>query len=294
MSSVLPLVETLDDVQRLIDGGVYEGLTLDYKAELWANNKEIVKDVSSFANTEGGTIVIGVECRRSVPTKIGWIEQEGTEEKIQNIAATAISPPLKGINVSEFPNPGDHIKSVLVINIPKSFDSPHMANERYYKRLGSTSRAMNHGEVMNAMLGVGRLEALRFEVSQNLELAENTRNFVSRIYDMYSGGTPLEDREEIIFIPFLTDGWSAVVSGGFMFAFPERVVQALMDSYAKIHVLNSFFDSIKSNTHVVVHTMMDQSGVKQLPKYSLALLLHTKLPELKRSLEQLQTALVDL
>ena len=280
------LIRNLEDVQNLIDGKVEESLTLDYKSA-FPSNDQTAKEMSAFANTEGGTIIIGVECKGREPRKFTWVDSDGAEEKIQNIAATGIFPPLKTINVSGVQSPEDQMKVVLAVDIPKSFDSPHMVNGRYHKRLGSPSLAMSHDEVKNAMLGAGRIEALRFEVSQNLELAENTRNFVSRINDRYSGGTPLENREEMIFVPFHTDGWSAVESGGFLFAFPEKVEKALMDSYAKIHVLNSFFDSIKGKTHVTVHTMMDQSSARQNPTYSLALLLHTKLPQLIRSLQEL-------
>jgi predicted HTH transcriptional regulator len=44
---------------------VFEGIHIDYKRQLYARtadgNEEFLKDVSSFANTAGGHIIIGIE-----------------------------------------------------------------------------------------------------------------------------------------------------------------------------------------------------------------------------------------
>lgn len=51
-----------DDVQRLITSGVPEGLRIDYKRDTYKANdgREFLKDISSFANTRGGYLLIGV------------------------------------------------------------------------------------------------------------------------------------------------------------------------------------------------------------------------------------------
>ncbi len=63
--------------QNLLDqiaAGVPEGVLLDYKKELYGGGdsdvKEFLKDVSSFANTAGGHLVIGVDEAAGVPTGI--------------------------------------------------------------------------------------------------------------------------------------------------------------------------------------------------------------------------------
>ena len=93
---------TLDDFQQLIDDGEQEGKTIDYKQAMYRVDpltkeerkslsdekkkrrqedrdgqiKEFLKDISSFANTVGGHLIIGmVECN-GVPTEIRVVEVE--------------------------------------------------------------------------------------------------------------------------------------------------------------------------------------------------------------------------
>ena len=55
---------TIEELQRLIDEGIEESLTLDYKSSgALSNSKaraELCKDVSAFANSIGGTILYGM------------------------------------------------------------------------------------------------------------------------------------------------------------------------------------------------------------------------------------------
>jgi hypothetical protein len=43
-------IETLEDIQKLIENKIEESLTLEYKRELSKNNKEIAKDISKREN----------------------------------------------------------------------------------------------------------------------------------------------------------------------------------------------------------------------------------------------------
>ena len=62
------------DLLELRENEVGEGLLYDYKLELYgssdADKKEFLKDVSSFANTAGGHILIGIAEEQGLPTDI--------------------------------------------------------------------------------------------------------------------------------------------------------------------------------------------------------------------------------
>ena len=54
----------LADVEQLIADSICESPRLDYKLEWWgnadSNRREMHRDISSFANSHGGYIVLGV------------------------------------------------------------------------------------------------------------------------------------------------------------------------------------------------------------------------------------------
>lgn len=76
---------TESDILNLIENGVRESRTLDYKRDWPADRDaraEIAKDVCAFANTMGGDIVFGVDDRKTgvaveiVPVVVGNLDQE--------------------------------------------------------------------------------------------------------------------------------------------------------------------------------------------------------------------------
>ena len=60
------------DLLDLIDTGVPEGILYEYKRQRYggadADVKEFLKDVSSFANTAGGHLIIGMDEAAGLPT----------------------------------------------------------------------------------------------------------------------------------------------------------------------------------------------------------------------------------
>src|SRR5271157_1039613 len=65
---------TLADLEELVREAIPEGKTLDYKRDLYGRNdpekKELLKDASSFANTMGGDLIIGMDEANGIPTGI--------------------------------------------------------------------------------------------------------------------------------------------------------------------------------------------------------------------------------
>jgi predicted HTH transcriptional regulator len=64
---------TLEDIRRLVDTEQQEGYQLDYKVDLSSpikgdDKKEFLRDITSFANTYGGYLILGVEEDKGIPT----------------------------------------------------------------------------------------------------------------------------------------------------------------------------------------------------------------------------------
>lgn len=269
---------SLEDIQSLIRNKIEESIVLEYKGEL--DNKEIAKDVSAFANTEGGTIIYGVQSQDKIPTGINWLAASGIEERIQNVVMTTIHPRLEEIQVIRLPNPANNLEAIFVVNVSKSPHAPHMLSNRYYSRRGSVSSPMEDAEIKGAIFGVGRATALLNEISKNSELADRTHKLIEQIYVL----SP-DRRAPIALIPFHTDAWNSVISSGLLYSLEGTLAERLMESYRLIHEINSLIAWLNMNNPDVACTPVEPSSAKH-GVYLPAVLIN-KLPRLSSLLKDL-------
>lgn len=142
------------DLEALVVNQVQENLHLDYKrsdalAKTSRAIHELAKDVSAFANSDGGTIVYGIVEERHLPVRVddGSPNTEITREWIESLLLSNISPRIDGLEISQIPLSKE--KSAYAIRIPKSFRGPHQERNqhRYYKRFNFSSEAMEDYEI---------------------------------------------------------------------------------------------------------------------------------------------------
>ena len=82
-----PLDEiTEGDLNALVTASVPEKRTLDYKREIQqlndAGKRELLADVSSFANTAGGDLILGMTESEGVPTGLPGISIADLDQEI--------------------------------------------------------------------------------------------------------------------------------------------------------------------------------------------------------------------
>lgn len=143
---------TIEDIKSLISNEVEENVHLDYKAAaaLEKNDKkrtEITKDVSAFANSDGGIIIYGVSEEDHKPKEVSSIDGRiYTKEWLENVIQL-IQPRIEDIRILPI-RAGDIGQTLYVVKIPRSSNAPHMANDRrYYKRYNFMSVPMEDYEV---------------------------------------------------------------------------------------------------------------------------------------------------
>ena len=104
--------------QKLIQQGEHQ--QLDFKFEV-SDARKIARSMVAFANTDGGTLLIGVKDN-------GAIAGVRSEEEIYMIdaAATLYCKPEVKFSVKTWSELG---KNVLEVNIPKSLSTPHYAKD---------------------------------------------------------------------------------------------------------------------------------------------------------------------
>lgn len=144
---------TAETLQYLIENEVEENVHLDYKAgtALQKNDRgknEITKDVSAFANADGGIIIYGLAEKDHKPAELAPFDgNDFSKERLDQIIAN-IQPSIKGVSIFPIRLGGDVSQSVYVVKIPRSSNAPHMASDhRYYKRNNFQSVAMEDYEV---------------------------------------------------------------------------------------------------------------------------------------------------
>jgi hypothetical protein len=153
---------TEDDLRGLVAAQALEGLRLDFKRELPAGPFEAVReflaDVSSFANTDGGHLVYGVEEAGGAATDISGVvdvDRDATKLRLTESIRSGIAPRLDGVTMSHVALADG--RSVLVIEIPRSFTPPHMVSyrgsSRFFARTSAGSKyQMDVQQIRNAFI----------------------------------------------------------------------------------------------------------------------------------------------
>ena len=132
-----------NDLSELVAAQVPEGLRIDYKKDLYGNSdadkREVLKDVSAFANAFGGHLIIGVEEQNSLPTAISGVTNVNPDEivlRMDQLIRSGIEPRIQGLQVRAVPLAnGAHC---FVLRIPRSWHPPHRVSaqnsNRYWVR----------------------------------------------------------------------------------------------------------------------------------------------------------------
>ena len=165
---------TEDDLQELVTAQVPEGLRLDYKLKEYGSKDkdklELNKDVSAFANSSGGHLVIGLEETEGVASSVLGVDIDADAEilRIESILRHSIDPPISGIRVRAIPLQSGN--KVIVLRIPRSWNLPHRVTFKGKNRFYIRHSAGIHEP------GIGELRALFNQSAAALEKAQQFRD----------------------------------------------------------------------------------------------------------------------
>lgn len=151
---------TIETLKDFISTHPEENLHMEFKSGQFFSYDHrvgISKEVSSFANSDGGILIIGVTEKKdkgkSFADKLDGvlISPKHSKESLENILISNISPPIDSVNITPLEENG---MNVFVLEIPQSERAPHMASDnRYYKRLNFQSVPMEQYELEYYLLG---------------------------------------------------------------------------------------------------------------------------------------------
>lgn len=192
------MTNTWDEAKLLqyITDGIEESLNLDYKAAASLDRKgnkkkEITKDVSAMANSEGGIIIYGIaeyqdKENSHLPEKLDPVDRtQFSKEWLEHIINT-ISPKIDGVRIYPVNLSSGSNDVAYVVDIPQSNTAHQARDYRYYMRYNFESVPMEDYYVRDVM-GRGqhpKIE-LEFEFLLSTSIFERDNEVIRQMTDTY-------------------------------------------------------------------------------------------------------------
>jgi hypothetical protein len=152
------------DLAELVEGQVPEGLHLDYKRDAYgtsdADKRELLKDVSAFANVNGGHIVIGMDEAEGVASNLCGVKPADIDvevSRLDQIIRTGVEPRIPGCRLR--PVPLAKQCYAIVIRIPRSWRLPHRVCAQNSNRFFVRNSAGAHEASMDELKHLFTLSA---------------------------------------------------------------------------------------------------------------------------------------
>jgi hypothetical protein len=170
----------------LIENRIQETRDIEFKRDAIGTDdrakKEFLKDVTSFANTAGGHLVVGIEESDGVASALHGITVRPADQEIRrldSILESGIEPRLVGVRIHSVSiNTGGY---ALVLQIPASWNPPHRVafdrTNRFYARNSAGAYELSVEQLRSAFLGGAEAERrlMEFRVQRLARLEGGVR-----------------------------------------------------------------------------------------------------------------------
>ncbi|MBK8245559.1 MAG: ATP-binding protein [Saprospiraceae bacterium] len=150
---------TENTLNEIINSCLEESINIEFKSAqaLSKDNsvkKEISKDISAFANSDGGLIFYGINEENHIATSVSFIDGNTfTKEWLENVIISNIQPKIIDLKIFPIRFNNDFSQTVYVVKIPNSNSSPHInGDKKYYRRFNFQSVPMEEYEIRNLYL----------------------------------------------------------------------------------------------------------------------------------------------
>jgi len=144
-------------LQELVRREIQENPRLDYKLALPVSKeekKELARDVAAIANAYGGYLIFGIREEEGVARKLVGVEGDPDRNvtDLENAIRDRTAPPVEVHTVAV---PLKNSRHVLVMEVPRSLNAPHMADGRFYRRSGRSKAPMHYMDIRRAFAEQG-------------------------------------------------------------------------------------------------------------------------------------------
>lgn len=239
---------TEEDILNLI-GNVREDQWVDFKQQAYKfkneeDQFEILKDITAFANAEGGHLLIGVSEKNEIATGFFNIDNyQKIIKSIRYICLNYIEPRISNLEIKPFPISWEKKElTIIIIHVPPSNLKPHSIKWNnstiFVKRYQDHIRDLPVSEL-------GQLFAINFhppiveEINERLKALEiNNREFRRKQIDEKYDALDLGDSKELINL--MDNRFTKTIQDSpyyRIFVVPERLSDLIPTEDERIHKL---------------------------------------------------------
>lgn len=121
------------DIQGIVNSKMEESIYLEFKASgalatTDSKKDEIAKDVSAFANSDGGLLIYGITEQNHRAASFSFIDgDQYPKEWLENVIISRIRQRINGLQIFPVRFGGDISRTIYVVKIPRSPTSPHLS-----------------------------------------------------------------------------------------------------------------------------------------------------------------------
>jgi len=150
------------------------------------------KSVSAFANTDGGLIIWGVDCKKRNGLEIPSVSNDSLvtdpiklKSLLEGATSRCTSPVVSGVSHIHLSSALDSPAGYVVTYVPRSHAAPHKANHerRYYFRSGSNSVEVPD-IVLAAMFGRRPISEVEVVFTRTIQAERNSRHEQAFLVDL--------------------------------------------------------------------------------------------------------------
>ena len=181
----------VDELRALILPG--EDSSRQFKSNI-TNAESLAAEMAAFANSDGGTIFIGVADDGSIPG-LGSEDVSRINQLISNAASQLVKSPLVVKTSNVICGVG---KFVIVLQVPKGMDKPYFdKNGVIWLKVGADKRRVNSKEELRRLFQIsGQFHADELPTKATVEAIDKLR-LRDFLRDVYQQSFPETEREQL-------------------------------------------------------------------------------------------------